>query len=76
MTTPTNATTSTRKGARLVGADRERLTSEVTRRYDEGDSIRDIAAKTGRSYGFVHRVLVESGAALRSRGGATRRSSS
>jgi hypothetical protein len=25
---------------------------------------------TGRSYGFVHRVLVESGATLRKRGGA------
>jgi len=35
--------------------------------------IRDIAAETGRSYGFVHRVLAESGATMRSRGGATRR---
>ena len=31
-----------------------------------------IAAQTGRSYGFVHRVLSESGATLRGRGGATR----
>ncbi|MDA8324156.1 MAG: helix-turn-helix domain-containing protein, partial [Actinomycetota bacterium] len=26
----------------------------------------------GRSYGFIHRILAESGVALRGRGGATR----
>lgn len=65
--------TTTKKGARLVGAQRESITANVTTRYDEGESIRDIAALTGRSYGFVHRVLVESGASLRSRGGSVRR---
>ncbi len=69
-------TTTAKKGARIVGADREHLASVVKRRYDGGDSIRDIAAATGRSYGFVHRVLVECGAPLRSRGGAVRRTSS
>ncbi|MDX6206482.1 MAG: hypothetical protein QOF39_2539, partial [Frankiales bacterium] len=34
--------------------------------------IRSLAESTGRSYGFVHRILTESGAALRGRGGATR----
>ena len=66
-------TTTTKKGSRLVGEDRERLASQVTGQYDEGKSIRDIAAETGRSYGFVHRVLAESGATMCSRGGATRR---
>lgn len=66
-------TTNAKKGSRLVGEDRERLTTQVTGRYDEGKSIRDIAAETGRSYGFVHRVLVENGTAMRSRGGPTRR---
>ena len=65
--------TTPKKGARLVGKDRDQLASQVTRHYDDGESIRDIAAKTGRSYGFVHRVLVDSGATMRSRGGATRR---
>ena len=37
-----------------------------------GASIRELAASTGRSYGFVHRILSESGATLRGRGGATR----
>jgi predicted transcriptional regulator len=35
-------------------------------------SIRELAGETGRSYGFVHRMLSESGVALRGRGGATR----
>ncbi len=69
-------TPTAKKGARIVGADRERLASLVKRSYDGGDSIRDIAAATGRSYGFVHRVLVESGAPLRSRGGSVRRTTS
>ena len=37
-----------------------------------GASIRDLASETGRSYGFVHRMLSEAGVALRGRGGATR----
>lgn len=65
--------TTQKKGTRLVGEDRDRLATEVTGEYGDGKSIRDIAAATGRSYGFVHRVLVESGAPMRSRGGATRR---
>ena len=31
-----------------------------------------LAQSTGRSYGFVHRILSETGASLRGRGGATR----
>lgn len=63
----------TKKGARLVGEDRDRLVAQVMGQYDEGLSIRRIAADTERSYGFVHRVLVESGATMRARGGAPRR---
>jgi hypothetical protein len=37
------------------------------------ESIRALASSTGRSYGFVHRVLTESGVQLRQRGGARRR---
>lgn len=61
-----------RKGTRVTGADRDKLASELTKRYSEGESIRSLAASTGRSYGFVHRILTESGVALRGRGGATR----
>jgi hypothetical protein len=63
-----------RKGTRVTGSERSRLADELKRRYNEGESIRSLAAATGRSYGFVHRILIESGVDLRGRGGATRRS--
>lgn len=60
------------KGARVTGSAREKLAEEVTKHYVKGRSIRELADKHGRSYGFVHRLLAESGVALRGRGGATR----
>ncbi|MFD6952910.1 MULTISPECIES: helix-turn-helix domain-containing protein [Nocardiopsis] len=61
------------KGRRLVGADRSELAAQLKRRYEAGESIRMLAAATGRSYGFVHRLLSEAGVDLRGRGGATRK---
>ena len=62
---------------RIVGHERVTWAKDYVRRYGRGDSIRMIAADTGRSYGFVHRLLVESGVQLRKRGGArTRRTDS
>ena len=61
-----------KKGTRVTGADRTKLASDLKKRYDAGESIRSLAAATGRSYGFVHRILSESGTTLRGRGGATR----
>lgn len=60
------------KGARVTGADRDKLAASLRARYDKGESIRTLAQTSGRSYGFVHRLLTESGEPLRSRGGATR----
>ena len=60
------------KGRRITGSDRDKLASDLRKKYDSGKSIRELAASTGRSYGFVHRILSESGATLRGRGGATR----
>ena len=65
--------TTLKKGARITGADRHKLTAEVTKQYSKGKSIRELADAQGRSYGFVHRLLVESGTVLRGRGGATRK---
>ena len=62
-----------RKGTRVTGADRGKLAADLKARYDAGESIRSLASATGRSYGFIHRILTESGVALRGRGGATRR---
>ncbi len=61
------------KGQRVTGADRDALTKELVEKYQAGASIRDLAAETSRSYGFIHRILKDSGVELRGRGGATRR---
>lgn len=61
-----------KKGTRITGGDRETLAQTLRRRYEGGASIRALAEEAGRSYGFVHRILGESGASLRGRGGATR----
>ena len=61
-----------KKGTRVTGSERSKLAAEIKKRYDSGESIRSLAAATGRSYGFIHRILTESGVSLRGRGGATR----
>jgi predicted transcriptional regulator len=61
-----------KKGARITGAERTKLATDLKKAYDKGKSIRELADTHGRSYGFVHRVLSESGVTLRGRGGATR----
>jgi hypothetical protein len=61
-----------KKGTRVTGVDRSKLATTLGKRYDSGESIRSLAASTGRSYGFVHRILSETGVTLRGRGGATR----
>lgn len=61
-----------KKGARITGSARDKLASDLKKKYEKGASIRALAEATGRSYGFVHRVLSESGVQLRGRGGATR----
>jgi len=60
------------KGRRVSGSERDKLAADLTKKYVAGASIRDLADSTGRSYGFVHRLLSENGVALRGRGGATR----
>jgi hypothetical protein len=65
--------TTLRKGTRVTGADRSKLASDLKNRYAAGESIRSLATATGRSYGFIHRILTETGVALRGRGGATRK---
>ncbi|BDB43051.1 transcriptional regulator [Mycobacterium kiyosense] len=47
---------------------------ELRSAYERGASIRNLAASTGRSYGSVHSMLLESGTTMRSRGGPNHRS--
>jgi hypothetical protein len=65
--------TTLRKGTRVTGEDRSKLATDLKNRYAAGESIRSLATATGRSYGFIHRILTETGVALRGRGGATRK---
>ena len=62
-----------KKGSRVTGGDRDKMAGDLKKRYEAGESIRLLAESSGRSYGFVHRILNESGATLRGRGGATRK---
>jgi transposase-like protein len=62
-----------KKGARITGSTRDKLAADLKKMYEKGASIRSLAESMGRSYGFVHRILGESGVTLRGRGGNTRR---
>ena len=65
--------TELKKGSQVTGSERDKLAADLRKKYEGGASIRVLAEATGRSYGFVHRILSESGATLRGRGGATRK---
>jgi hypothetical protein len=65
--------TTLRKGTRVTGEERSKLALDLKNRYNAGESIRSLAAATGRSYGFIHRILTEAGVPLRGRGGATKK---
>mgnify|MGYP006873464666 CR=1 FL=1 len=60
------------KGSRITGSARTKLAADLKKKYEKGQSIRALAESTGRSYGFVHRLLVDAEVTLRGRGGATR----
>ncbi|HEX2298570.1 MAG TPA: helix-turn-helix domain-containing protein [Pseudonocardiaceae bacterium] len=58
------------KGRQITGPEREQVAARLRERYAQGASIRELMTLTGRSYGWTHRLLRESGAVLRGRGGA------
>jgi len=60
------------RGKRLRDQERSDVAAELLRRYNSGQSIRDICAETGYSIGRVRRLLEEAGVEFRRRGGATR----
>ncbi len=64
--------TSRPRAARVTGEQRAELARTLEGKYRAGASIRELASDTGRSYGFIHRVLTDAGVPLRGRGGATR----
>lgn len=60
------------KGKRITGETRQQLGAWLKRHYEKGASIRLLARATGRSYGFVHGMLLEAGVTLRARGAQRR----
>lgn len=58
------------KHKRVTGTQRRQLGALLKKKYENGTSIRALADDLQRSYGFVHRLLLESGASLRGRGGS------
>ena len=48
---------------------RDQMLHELRNAYERGASIRNLVATTGRSYGSVHSMRLESGTTMRSRGG-------
>jgi hypothetical protein len=65
-----------RRSARVTGAARVELAAQVRADYERGASIRSIVAARGYSYALTRQLLVESGVALRGRGGNQRGTSS
>ena len=65
--------TDLKKRTRVTGDSRSTMATDLKSKYEAGESIRSLAVASNRSYGFVHRILSESGATLRGRGGATRK---
>jgi predicted transcriptional regulator len=66
---PTATAGHTQAHRRILGDERLSYARNYVQRYNAGASIRQLATDTGRSYGFVHRVLAESGVKFRKRGG-------
>lgn len=63
-----------RRYEHITDARRREVRDDIVQRYKNGQSIRAIALDLGRSYGFVHRMLLEQdGLLLRSRGALGRR---
>lgn len=57
------------KWARLHGAERTDFREQCVDMYErEQLSVRKIVQRTGRSYGAVHKMLVEAGVQMRPRG--------
>jgi hypothetical protein len=53
--------------------ERTHVAAELAEMYAAGATIRSLVARTGRSYGVVHTLLLEAGVTLRDRGGRLRK---
>ena len=64
------------KSTRVTGTDRVQLQAQLRKDYLAGASLRALAGECGRSYGFIHRILIgdDGDFQLRDRGGHRPRS--
>jgi hypothetical protein len=62
-----------RGAVRMTDAERSCLAVELAESYRRGDCVRVLMERTGHSYGFIYRLLVEAGVAFRSQGWRPRR---
>ncbi len=53
----------------ITGPERDKIRAELREGYLAGASIRELVEQTGRSFGFVHRLLHEADVVRRGRGG-------
>ncbi len=56
----------------LLGPARARFAAVLKKSYSQGSSVRELSEMTGRSYGWIHRMLKEAEVEFRSRGGSGR----
>ena len=54
---------------RIAAPERERLTEQAVAAYEQGASIRTVAAQAGVAFATARRLLVDAGVTLRGRGG-------
>ncbi|MGY1821624.1 helix-turn-helix domain-containing protein [Geodermatophilus sp. SYSU D00079] len=59
-------------GRRLRAGERDQAAKILLKRYESGESIRDLATSSGYSIGLVRNLLLEAGATLRPKGGSAR----
>lgn len=58
-----------KKWTRLEGTEREEFQRQIVQLYEyDWLSVRQICQRTGRSYGSVHKLLVDAGVQMRPRG--------
>ncbi|HEY2763377.1 MAG TPA: helix-turn-helix domain-containing protein [Pseudonocardiaceae bacterium] len=57
----------------LRGDQRIEIREQFKAAYERGATVKELAEATGRSYGSVHKLLVEAGTTFRGRGGAGHR---
>ncbi|MFC1405688.1 MULTISPECIES: helix-turn-helix domain-containing protein [Streptacidiphilus] len=62
----------TAKATRITGVARVKLRGQLKTAYEDGASIRQLAAGIQKSYGSTHSLLAEAGVDFRNRGGQPR----